>query len=254
MIFEQETLQFQLLDVLYFDDMSVEMRTKPRPFCAVSLRLEGETFIDLRDKKIRLAERDLAFFPANVGYLRHSEADKRIVFHFNLLNFAPYEIEVLHNVPFDTICPLFEEALSLWESRTSGYYYRASALLYEVFAHIRQTTPLAVTQYSTPVATALATFAANYADHTLTVASVAASLHMSETYFRNKFREEIGVNPKKYLNDLRMEHAQTLLNAGYDSVAAVAAKVGFRDTKNFATAFRHTFGYPPSAQHYKFTE
>jgi transcriptional regulator GlxA family with amidase domain len=49
-----------------------------------------------------------------------------------------------------------------------------------------------------------------------------------------------------------MERAKSLLNAGYDPVSSVAEKVGFRDAKNFATAFKKQFGYPPSRQRYEF--
>ena len=66
-----------------------------------------------------------------------------------------------------------------------------------------------------------------------------------------RMERETGVTPKRYLIDLRLEHAQSLLNAGYDTVAAVAEKVGFGDAKNFATAFKKRFGYPPSKQTYE---
>lgn len=74
---------------------------------------------------------------------------------------------------------------------------------------------------------------------------------MSDTYFRRLFRRDLGVSQKQYLNDLRLEHAQALLNAGYYTIADVAEMVGFRDSKNFATAFKKSFGYPPSAQTYE---
>ena len=79
---------------------------------------------------------------------------------------------------------------------------------------------------------------------------MAAYLHISETYLRRIFQGEMGVSPKKYLMTLRMNRAKSLLNAGYDPVNVIAEKVGFRDAKNFATAFKKQFGYPPSMQRY----
>ena len=250
MIFEQENLQLQLLDVLYFNESSVAMRTRPRPFCAISLRLEGETEIELPHGKIRLVSHDLAFFPANLGYMRRTRNERKIAIHFNILNCVPYNIEVVHDYRYDILFPMFEEAIRLWEERRAGFRYRTCALLYNIFAEVRARENLPVNTYSSSVTTALSLIAEKYADPAFTVTALAEAVHMSETTFREKFRTEVGRNPKQYLTDFRLEHAQTLLNAGYDTVSAVAEKVGFRDPKNFATAFRHAYGYPPSAQHY----
>ena len=84
----------------------------------------------------------------------------------------------------------------------------------------------------------------------MTVSLVAKHLYISETYLRRIFQQEKGVSPKQFITSLRLERAKALLNAGYDPVGVIAEKVGFRDAKNFATAFKKAFGYPPSRQNY----
>lgn len=251
MIFDHDELQLQLLDVLYFDDRApVAMRTRARPFCALSLRINGDASIDLKNETVSLKTHDLAFFPANVGYMRRARRDNMIVFHFNITNCVTYELEVLHEFEFETLLPMFEEALSEWQRREPGYRYRAAAILYRVFAAIRERLGEKPEQISPPISAALETISGKLSDVSLSVAGLAEAAHMSETWFRKQFRRDMGVSPKKYITDLRLEHAQSLLNAGYDTVAGVAEKVGFRDAKNFATAFKKRFGYPPSAQSY----
>lgn len=251
MIFDHDELQLQLLDILYFDDRTpVTMRTRARPFCALSLRLDGDSSIDLKNGTVSLKTHDLAFFPANVAYTRRAIRDRMIVFHFNITNCVTYELEVLHEFEFETLLPLFEDALSEWKKREPGYRYRAASLLYRIFAVIRAKLGVKSEQVSPPISAALALIAENWSDVSLSVAGLAEAAHMSDTWFRKQFRRDMGVSPKKYITDLRLEHAQSLLNAGYDSVAGVAEKVGFRDAKNFATAFKKRFGYPPSAQSY----
>lgn len=251
MIFEQENLQLQLLDVLSFNETATSSRTRARPFCALSLRIEGDTEIDLKNKTLRLTSRDLAFFPSNLPYIRRAKYDKMIVFHFNIQNCVAYDLEVLHDFEFDTLLPLFENALAEWREKKPGYRYRAGALLYSVFGEIRTHLNDNPKKASPPIAAALEYIAKNYADSSLSVEMLVKMAHMSDTYFRRLFKRELGVSPKQYINDLRLEHAQSLLNAGYDTVATVAEKVGFRDPKNFATAFKKAFGYPPSSQTYK---
>ena len=254
MIFEQEELQIQLLDILYFCDDDVVMKTKARPFCALSLRMKGDTEIEAGGKTLRFGDHDLAFFPANVGYVRRSRHDERLVFQFTLPNYVSYDIEILRDFQYEELYPLFWAAYREWTDRTPGYYYRTAALLQQIFAFIQEKKAHPAISVSMPIGSVLRRIGEQYADPALTVRSLAETAHLSETSFRELFRRELGVSPKKYLLDLRMEHAQSLLNAGYDSVAAVAEKTGFRDPKNFAAAFRKKFGYPPSKQHYALTE
>ncbi len=255
MTLTSENLHLQLHDVLYFDEYNKQTRTKMRSFCALSLRIESDSEIIIRDETIHMTSRDLALFPANLPYLRKARRDRMIVFHFSISNRAPHELEVLHDFEYDSLLPLFTEALELWRARSPGYYYKASAILNEIFAHICSHacthTTASLSSPSPQIAAALAYIDEGYADTTLSVETLARLSHMSGTYFRQLFVREMGITPKRYITNLRLEHAQTLLNAGYDTVAAVAEKVGFRDSKNFATAFKARFGYPPSKQTYE---
>ena len=250
MIFDQEKLQLQLLDVLYFNDHDSVTKTRARPFCALSLRIGGDTDIELKNGSIHLCSHDLAFFPANTGYIRRSRYDEMIVFHFNVQNFVGYELEILHDFEYERLLGIFTEAYKEWNSKQSGYYYKTSSLLYQVFALIHDNLSKQPEQLSPPVAAALEYITQHYSDCTLSISLLAELAHMSDTYFRRLFKRDMGVSPKRYINDLRLEHAQALLNAGYYTIADVAEMVGFRDSKNFATAFKKSFGYPPSAQTY----
>lgn len=254
MVFEQDGLQIQLLDMLYFDDNDVVMKTKARPFCALSLRTEADTEIETEGKTLTFGDHDIAFFPANVGYVRRSHHDERFVFQFTLPNFVSYDIEILRDFHYEEMEPMFRAAYREWSTRAPGYYYRTAAYLQQIIAFIQEMKALPTVSVSPVIGEILEYIRETYADPALTVRSLAEKAHLSETSLRELFHRELGVSPKKYLLDLRMEHAQSLLNAGYDSVASVAEKTGFRDPKNFATAFRKKFGYPPSAQHYELTE
>ena len=248
MIFDHDDLQLQLKDVLYFDEKgSKTTKTRARPFCALSLRINGDAKIEKDGRIIHLQKHDLTFFPANTAYMRKAWNDEMIVFHFNITNFVSYDIEVLQ-LNYDEYLPLFEKALFEWRSREPGGKYRASAVLYEIFALIRSELGVKPEKMSTPVSAAVKYILQNYSDPSLSVTSIAEELHMSGTWLRKLFKSELGIQPKKYINDIRLEYAQSLLNAGYDTVFEVAEKSGFSDTKNFATAYKKRFGYPPSKQ------
>ena len=254
---DREQLQLQLLEVLRFEDHVVTMKTRARPFYALSLRWDGNTEIVLQNnKRIKLEKRDLALFHPNISYTRYSYHDCRIVFHFNVLNRemggdGERDIEILHDFRYDTIFPLFQEADRIWHAAEPGYHVRCTALLYSVFAEIFENQSSKKTQTTALVSAALAYMEQNYTDSDVTVADVASHLHISTTHLRNCFLHDLGTTPKAHLTTLRMTRAQVLLNTGYYSVVDTAKYAGFHDAKNFATAFKKYFGYAPSKQRYE---
>lgn len=85
-----------------------------------------------------------------------------------------------------------------------------------------------------------------YTSPTFDVKALASSAHVSESYLRRVFSDELGVSPKKYLTALRMARAKTLLADGRDGVAVIAAECGFASVYNFCRAFKETVGETPT--------
>ncbi len=257
MFYDREQIQLQLLDILRFEEGAVTTKTRARPFYALSLRWDGSTKIVLQSgKQVLLEKRDLALFQPNLSYTRYSHDDCRIVFHFSLLHQSTdtdpgQEIEILHNFRYEKILPLFLEADRIWNAKKPGYHVRCTALLYAVFAEIFENQSSTKPQTTALVSAALAYMEQNYTDSELTVAKVAAHLHISTTHLRNCFLHDLGTTPKAHLTSLRMMRAQVLLNTGYYSVVDTAKHAGFHDAKNFATAYKKYFGYSPSEQRYE---
>jgi AraC-like DNA-binding protein len=247
--FDEPQLPVRLLGVLELDEFDTVCRTPPRPFCALSLRSEADTELLYRGGSVRLRSGDLAFIPANLEYVRRTTRDRMTVFHFALPDCPWTEPEVLTGYAYDPLTPLFARALEEWNGRGSGFYYHVSSLLNRVLEEIavRRSLP----GESKPlIAAAQAYLQEHYQEQGLRIAGMAEELHVSDSYLRLLFRQELGLSPKQHLDAIRFERAKALLNAGYDSVAAVAEKVGFSDEKTFATAFKRRYGYPPSRQRY----
>ena len=258
MLFDHELLQMQLLEILSFDDDAVTMKTRARPFYALSLRSDGETEIVLQNgETVHLVGRDLALFHPNLSYNRFSHHDRRIVFHFCLvhpnteMDYESSPIEILHDFRYDILQPLFEEADRIWHEQKPGCYYQCTAILYQIFAEIQKHRHTEMRETSALISRALAYMDEHYSEHELNVSAIAAYLHISTNHLRRCFLHDLGISPKAHLTSLRMARAQALLNSGYYSVASIAKQSGFRDSKNFATAYKKHFGYPPSEQKYE---
>lgn len=249
MFFDRDDLQFQLMDVLYFkyDGLSV-VKTRARPFCALSLRINGDADIEKNNGNIKLSKHDLTFFPDNLEYTRRALDDEMIVFHFNIMNFAAHDIEVLHEFKYNELLPKFETALREWRSHEPGGRYRAASILYEIFGSIRAEVGVNYGKLSEPVHAAIEYIRDNFTDPCMSVENVAEKIHRTSASIRGLFKSELGISPKKYIDDLRFEYAQSLLNTGYYTVSEVAEKIGYADSKGFSTAYKRRFGYSPSEQ------
>lgn len=79
------------------------------------------------------------------------------------------------------------------------------------------------------------------------VAEMAAAIPCSETWLRRLFLRYTGKTPKEYVMDARLELALSLLKQEGNTVSQVADTLNFFDSFHFSKAFKHKFGYAPSA-------
>lgn len=78
------------------------------------------------------------------------------------------------------------------------------------------------------------------------------TLPLNYDYVRKLFKKEIGVNPREYLEGLRMELAAKLLSSGVSNkysnytVSQVAEACGFTEPLYFSRVFKKRYGVAPS--------
>lgn len=79
----------------------------------------------------------------------------------------------------------------------------------------------------------------------INVTKIADRLNLDRTYFSTLFRKRMGVSPKQYLQQYRMEQALPMLRHGH-SVTTTAQSVGYDDIYTFSKMFKQHFGVPPT--------
>ena len=77
------------------------------------------------------------------------------------------------------------------------------------------------------------------------VADLASAVAMSRTSFSERFRKYVGMPPLEYLIRWRMTLARHALKAGPDTLATVAAMIGYESETAFSLAFKRMFGESP---------
>ena len=80
-----------------------------------------------------------------------------------------------------------------------------------------------------------------------TLKEMASMAGLSPTHFGRAFRAATGMPPHKYLQDLRMERARSLLESTGLSITQIALECGFQQSTSFATSFKKLVGVSPRA-------
>lgn len=87
----------------------------------------------------------------------------------------------------------------------------------------------------------------NFASDVLSVSMLAETFFMSESTLLRQLKRLTGLTPVQYLQEIRLNEARHLLeNRQYDSIAKVALKVGYVDSRSFSRSFKQRFGKLPS--------
>jgi len=90
-------------------------------------------------------------------------------------------------------------------------------------------------------------FVEEHLDHDIGLIELASLVGLSVTHFSHAFKAAYGVSPYRYIMQRRLKRAKTLLRTTDDTVAAVAARVGFSSQSRFSGAFASLIGSAPSA-------
>lgn len=130
-------------------------------------------------------------------------------------------------------------------SRLAGM--ELSALLAQWFLLLAACSRREWTESTTPdIARALALMSKPSGSH-LRIEDLAAAACLSESRFKGKFREQLGVPPGEYLLRRRTELAADMLMRGAMNMTEIAYEVGFSSGQHFSATFKRFFGISPFA-------
>lgn len=249
-----EHASVHLLDVFVFRQKKGKYHTVKRDFSALSFRVLSSGRYIYRGAELPAYTEDLSFVPAGVSYDRETEDEEIIVIHFDILNGTEDAIRVFTPADPNPYRALFQKILSIWEEHERGYLCAATAVFYEILAQLHRDRLGEDSVHNGFIYEAARYMQANLHDSTLTIASVARHVCVSDAFLRRKFRLVYGMSPIEYLEELRMQYAVSLLKAGYFSQTEIAQRCGYADVKYFRTAFRRRMGICLSGYMYRFPQ
>jgi AraC-like DNA-binding protein len=92
---------------------------------------------------------------------------------------------------------------------------------------------------------ALNQYMGSHLDERMTLADMAAKVHMSRSHFSREFRRYTGVSPVEYFIRLRLQTAVSLLADRNRTISEIAKEVGYDDTFLFTRQFKQRYFVSP---------
>lgn len=251
MFFEKELLSFSILDVCELHQQNFSGLNSGRNFSALSFRFSADTILKTKTQEIHATDNSVCYVPERLDYSRVSKNDELIAVHFSSIDYRTDAIESFTPKNPKKLADLFRRILECWEKKESGYLYRSSALLYEIFAECYEQN-YTKQPCNSKISNSVDYLLKNYKNADLTISDVAQKSFMSDVYFRKLFKKEYGVSPQKYVIDLRIQYAIGLIATGYYSLQEIAYASGYNDYKYFSSEFKKTTGVCPSKYVYDY--
>lgn len=243
MIFENNAIAFELDEVFYVNQKNAKNYNAERPLDALSFRISADSVIKTENQSYRLSDGSVLFVPAFVDYSRTAHHDQMIVIHLKVFNYRSSKIEVVTPENTKKIQELFEKVLEKWNSGKNKF--ACSALIYEIFEQLYKQSNSDKIR-NPKIAESVRYIHEHFTDADFSISKAAEKSFITDVYFRKLFKEEFGISPKKYLDDMRIKHASDLLRSGYYSLQEVSQMSGFADYKYFSVAFKSAVGVSPS--------
>lgn len=145
----------------------------------------------------------------------------------------------------EKIGTLFKKIFISWVSKKDGYYFECISLLYKIFSLLQQRNYVPDSHFL-KIKPAIEYIHNNFLKEKISTTHLAALCGISESYLKRLFKEKYDTPPKKYIIQLKINHACELLRMGEYTITQAAELCNFSDVYFFSRQFREYLGITPT--------
>ncbi len=145
----------------------------------------------------------------------------------------------------EQIGSLFKKLFTTWISHSEGYYFECISILYRIFAELQKSTYVPESRFS-KIKPAIDVIKQDFLYRDFSLGELASLCQISESYLKRIFKEKYGMPPKRYIIQLRINHACELLRLERYSVTQISEMCGFSDVYFFSRQFKEYMGITPT--------
>lgn len=216
------------------------VRYHSHPAAEIIFFLGGECSVNFSAKeRILCRQGDLLVIDRNVSHNQVSlEKSKTIftTFNTNIQDILGGNQWKLIHFGADRSVPQYLELIH--ELAQSLCYQQCGEVIYSLLNYIRLSEKRMKESSSSAVIREVIELISRDFAKPLTIQSLAESIHISPSYLRAIFRQEMHTSIFQYLQDFRMANARRLLRQPYGNIKEIAYACGYPDNGYFARQFK----------------
>lgn len=229
-----------------YTEKDANAKRRNRPHWALVIKYEGETRYTSDGKEYISNINNIALLPKGSDYdwyckkagyfsIIEFECEKTYhgIFTFNVKNGEPY---------YKTIKKM-EAKRTL---QKTAYMLDEMRDLYGVISSLLKTAEPTYIRSSQKqkILPAIEYIAENYNKH-IKNDELSSVANLSTVYFRKLFKEVMGVSPINYIQSVKMNKAQKILQSDYSSITDIAYSLGYNNVYEFSRDFKKYIGISP---------
>lgn len=205
----------------------------------------GERIICFDNKKIRVGENTIVYFPKGSNYtIMEKTPFDCYAINFEMadgIEFEPFSFKVKNA---NSYLESFKQAQRQQARKNAGYISKIKSELYNIIYNMQ-------TEYNIPytksaiIEPAINYIHLNYYKENISIEYLASLCGISTVHLRNTFTKKFAVSPVKYINALRMTRAKELLGSQFYTVSEVCFLSGYNDESYFSREFKKQFNMTP---------
>lgn len=244
----------------FWDQKSEFLHTNPSR-AAFEIPLEGNMTIEIDGLPNLVKPGEILILPAGVqnilrtgpaGFCRKLSFGISGSMHPSLLTSLGLEGNRVYSLKNpDRIIALLDTAVRIMREADPAQAPRLAGLTMELLTELGE--QCATRNLRNEVADAIRIIEYNLI-HNMSVAQIASTLGISRQQLYLFFREQFNTSPKRYIMNLRMRQAETMLKQSRMQIKTIAANVGCSSVVHFIREFRKQFGVSPGTYRKKFRE
>ncbi len=199
-------------------------------------------------KCIAVEQNEFVYMPKGSSYAVDSaQSGNCYAVNFELYSeqsFAPFSFKAKNPSLY---IQKFKALVGAWTKKSATLQMECKALLYDILALMEGEYYGKYLTASTKglIAPAVEYIHKHYTDSELAISTLADICNISQDYLRKLFREAYNTSPLKYINQLRITHAEELITSGMYTVSESAQLSGYTDLCYFSREFKKHYGVSP---------
>ena len=225
---------------------------EPPNLYAIFRTFHGEGIMKTKKKTYRLTKNSLFLIKIDdiVTYFTESDTWKYVCYNF--IPNAPipfFKKEHIYNIPelIDErgTNDLLLNLKDLHDEYNANYATSLFCSLLFKWGYFYNDKTLSALPYYQEISESLNYINANLSEP-FKVSTLAQVAHLSEKTFSRAFSRIVGLSPKRYITNQKMQQALLLLNTTNDSIQTISEALGYYSSFQFSRDFKNHFGVSPS--------